>query len=324
MKLIWCISIVALLSGCSGGGGNSGLEMGQEVPPEIGGPANPEPSPTRAICYPGEKFDFKACFKLKEVDGRRLGYRDPYTDPNFIGTGGPGQYRLPIRVLPLEENLRRFKLSPSMFLDEVMSLHKDSFGIFAPKVVSILDKLRSEVRIKITSAFRSPKYNSTIGGAASWSRHLYGDAVDIVGDGVPLKKLATLCKDLGASFTDIYEQHVHCDWRKLPLPEEFFGKAPDIRLGEISQEDWARKMIDLSEIHVRGIVRRGNVVELSSTVQHQEDEDNLYRVWTIYTPERQVYTVETQKIQILLVPGEYRIQHWIGEHIYLEKAFIVQ
>jgi uncharacterized protein YcbK (DUF882 family) len=64
-------------------------------------------------------------------------------------------------------------------------------------------------------------YNEGVDGA-TWSRHIYGDAVDMYSDTLSLAELAEACNDLGAGFTKLYTTHVHCDWRDHELDRAFF------------------------------------------------------------------------------------------------------
>ena len=83
-------------------------------------------------------------------------------------------------------------------------------------LVTILQKVRGHfgVAVTITSAYRTPGRNKTVGGQ-EYSQHLYGRAADIKVKGVSPKKVAahveTLLKNKGG--IGIYSTFVHVDVR---------------------------------------------------------------------------------------------------------------
>ncbi len=81
------------------------------------------------------------------------------------------------------------------------------------ELVRRLDMLRDELGspIVITSGYRSPEHNRAVGGAAR-SRHVSGEAADIVAPGVSLNKVYELAKKyFGDGGIGIYDGHVHVD-----------------------------------------------------------------------------------------------------------------
>lgn len=314
LKVILALSALTWI-GCGGGGGSSN-SASQNPPPEQG------QGPNR-VCYLGANQDYKTCIPTKSIDAEALGYSDPYTDPNFMGTGDKAQYRMPKRAVLLKEVLPSLKISPDFILNEVMSLAKDSFGIYSPQVVEVLQKIRnSSSQLRINSAFRSPEYNASIQGSAKWSRHLYGDAFDVASSRLSLDQIVTLCKQLGATYTDKYERHVHCDWRDQNLPVSFFDVS-QIQKREFDTEAYVEELKSRAQLRVQGTSRAQNVVQLTSSIDIQEDPDNLYKKWRITTPSGQILESELQAYSLLLEPGAYYIQHWMGEHIYLEKTLTI-
>lgn len=83
-------------------------------------------------------------------------------------------------------------------------------------LVNVLQKIRSHFgkTVTITSAYRTPGKNKTVGGQ-TYSQHLYGRAADIKVKGVAPKKVAayaeTLLKNKGGIGT--YSTFVHVDTR---------------------------------------------------------------------------------------------------------------
>ncbi len=83
-------------------------------------------------------------------------------------------------------------------------------------LVNILQKVRSHFgkAVTITSAYRTPTKNKSVGGT-TYSQHLYGKAADIKVKGVTPQKVAsyveTLLKNKGG--IGIYSNFVHIDTR---------------------------------------------------------------------------------------------------------------
>ncbi|MBX9765869.1 MAG: hypothetical protein K2X47_01240, partial [Bdellovibrionales bacterium] len=85
-----------------------------------------------------------------------------------------------------------------------------------------------------------PSYNAAVGGAR-WSRHTYGDGVDIAApDQISKNVITSSCKRLGAGFTLVYATHVHCDWRSTPqateLNDEHAHSTSEIEIMEVEHE----------------------------------------------------------------------------------------
>lgn len=318
---LFLIAVVVLLSACSGGGGGSSNNITSNPPDQDA----PEQDLRTQVCYLGENRDNSACVVTQEINAVQFGYRDPFTDPSFMGTGEKEQYRMPARAVVLSEVSQNFKIAPNFILSEVMSIQRDTFGIYAPIVVQVLQKIRDAAStvVRVNSSFRSPKYNAGIQGAAKWSRHQYGDAFDISSNRFTLRELAQLCKDLGATYTDLYEKHVHCDWRNSSLETGFFGEN-NKRVGEFDLASHVQEMEESSLIQVDGDVGRSQVITLSSRVDMLEDTEAIYKKWEIQGPRGLKLEYESQECQLLLEKGTYQITHYIGEHVRLKKILHVK
>lgn len=314
MRKLLAVGVFSLLlSGCGGSGGGSAPAEGSQKTDNI-----------NQVCFLGAKSDYKTCLAAKPFDAVAYGYLDPYTD-KFMGTGDKSQYRRPKRAVVLKDYSQNLKLSPHFIMSEIMNSARDSIGIFAPAVVDALQKLRNLAMssIRVNSSFRSPKYNSGVSGAAVWSRHQYGDAFDISSSKLSLNQMENLCKQLGATYTDKYEVHVHCDWRDVDVPEAFYGASQNSRVTTFSIEDLEKEMSETSVLHMSGDVVKGNVVYLSSEVQFQDDAEELYKKWEIITPSGQRLTYESSTCSLLLESGRYHIRHSIGSHAVVTQYFDV-
>ncbi len=170
------------------------------------------------VCYPGALNDYTACFPIVPATpsmGSDYAYPEPYE-------GNP-QYNPPTAYLDLRVSDHEHALSPNFVFSEFMSEAKGPFGFFQVHVVESLQAIRdaSDGPIYVNSGYRNVAYNEAVGGA-TWSRHQYGDAVDMYSGVLSLSELEDVCQDLGADFTLLYETHVHCDWRDHPLDLSFF------------------------------------------------------------------------------------------------------
>lgn len=194
--------------GESGGGEETGGETGS------GGDAD-------EVCYPGEDWAWDMCFPLVDWDaswGEDYDYPDPY--------GGSPQYRAPARYLDLSAIDTAVSIAPNFELSEFVSASKGQYGLFQTHVVESLQAIRDESGgpLTVNSGYRNVTYNASIGGAGS-SRHMYGDGVDLVSSTLSLSDLADVCEENGADYTQLYEAHVHCDWRDDDLDPAFYDPA---------------------------------------------------------------------------------------------------
>ena len=176
-----------------------------------------EPS-EQTVCYPGAAEDYTACFGLVDHSdsmGEAYEYPEPYE--------GSAQYVEPTRYLDLSTIDHASLLSPNFGLGEFMDVVKGRFGFFQVHAVESLQAIReaSGGAVYVTSGYRNVTYNEEVGGA-TWSRHMYGDAVDMHSAVLSLSELGALCDELDAGFVKYYDTHVHCDWRDDPLDESFF------------------------------------------------------------------------------------------------------
>ncbi|NCG17807.1 MAG: hypothetical protein GWP91_02190 [Rhodobacterales bacterium] len=171
------------------------------------------------VCYPGPLGDYSVCLPVVSAVG--LGPDYAYLSP----LGGSVQYSVPVTMLDLDAVASSTAIAANFVLDEVAQAWKGQWGLVQPHAIENLQAMRDDAGgILINSGYRSPAYNMSVGGA-EYSRHMYGDAFDMVGISIGLEDLADLCYTHGAGFVSVYVSHVHCDWRDDPLDSVFFGTA---------------------------------------------------------------------------------------------------
>ena len=192
--------------GTGGSGGSDGV-------PEDGGPFS-----ASQVCYPGADESFGTCLPLVTDTGLGSAYHYP--------SSSQLAYQPPVRFVDLQAVSPSTMLAPNFALNELMQEHKGRYALFQPHVVSKLQTMRDQTggALLIHSAFRSPGYNAGVDGA-TFSRHMYGDAIDMHSAVVSLSSMSSLCNALGADYVSVYTTHVHCDWRYAGNDPAFFGAS---------------------------------------------------------------------------------------------------
>lgn len=182
-------------------------------------PTGPPSASADVACFPGDDMSWTTCLATLPATG--LGSDYAYPAP----LNGSAQYAAPTRVLDLQAHPGSTKLAPNFRLDEIAQLYKGRYAVVQPHAVERLQDLRDQLgALIVNSGYRSPGYNSGIGGA-TWSRHMYGDGFDIDPVSVSLSALQSACNAHGASYVGVYTSHMHCDWRNDPLSTAFYGSA---------------------------------------------------------------------------------------------------
>jgi hypothetical protein len=190
----------------------------------------PDPEPTDAlVCYPGADATYTACLPLVAWEaawGEDYAYPDPLD--------GSAQYAAPTRFIDLDDPAAdpSLPVAENFVLDELMQAWKGRFGVFQVHTVEKLQLMRDAIDgpLTVNSAYRNVTYNASVGGA-TWSRHQYGDAVDLASSAASLDALADLCEGLGAGYIGWYEAHIHCDWRDDPLDVGFYPTPAEATCG---------------------------------------------------------------------------------------------
>ncbi len=179
---------------------------------------DPEEPVVDEVCYPGAAEDWTACVELVPYSaswGEDYTYPAPYN--------GSAQYSEPARFIDLASADPTLMLAPNFTLDEVMQEHKGRYALYQTHVMEYLQVIRDTTgaALYINSGYRNVSYNAGVGGA-TYSRHMYGDAVDMYSGVASLSELADICESLGAGYVSEYTSHVHCDWRDDTLDDAFF------------------------------------------------------------------------------------------------------
>jgi hypothetical protein len=190
------------------------------------------------VCYSGADGQGTTCLPI--VSG------DPYTYPSPLDDN----YREPIAWLDVEAIDLSTPVAPNFRLSEFAAPHKGQFQVVQPHAVEKLQRVRNQVgALTVNSGYRSPTYNAQVGGATR-SRHMYGDAFDVVGS-VGQQTLMNACSAQGAGYVAKYASgHVHCDWRNDPVDPLFYGSLAAVE-GELrplyTVEDLAARVVELPD-----------------------------------------------------------------------------
>ena len=170
------------------------------------------------VCYPGADYAWDVCFDLVDYSpdwGAGYDYPPPYM--------GSAQYIAPARFIDLSLVDPTISLAPNFTVSELLRVERGQYGLFQVHALEFLQNMRDRVGgpISVSSAYRNVTYNDSLPGSATHSRHLYGDAVDIVSGVISIDGLEDICI-AESGFLVEYESHVHCDWRYQPLDESFY------------------------------------------------------------------------------------------------------
>jgi len=204
-----------------------GVEDPEEDPED---PIDEDPDVAQ-VCYPGPANDFSVCLPLS-FPGQPTGYKYPAP----LSTN----YRAPIAYLDLQAIPSDTKLAANFTLGEFASIAKGRWAVVQPHAVARMQTLRDILgAVKVNSGYRSPQYNSSVGGASS-SRHMFGDGFDYDPVTATLTKGEQACTGNGGTLIE-YTSHVHCDWRKTPVDPLFYGavavaEEPDLALTSMAAE----------------------------------------------------------------------------------------
>lgn len=274
------------------------------APQDSGDTGEPQDSggSTEQVCYPGPAQDWSVCYPLvpyQSAWGSDYDYPDPL--------GGSAQYAAPARYIDLSKVPDPDQaLAPNFVLDEFMQEWKGRYALFQPHLVVTLQGLRDDLGpLAVNSGYRNPAYNAGVGGV-TYSRHQYGDAVDLDPVSVSLDSLGSACDGADADYVGYYETHVHCDWRNHPLDVEFYDPAP------VSGEQRPAAPPELQA----ALAPRG---QAWTAPAQGWDEGEPLREWSAYDAQGRLLVQERTR-EFTPPPGSARIQVVVGRALTLQQS----
>ncbi len=265
-------------------------------------PCTPE---TARVCYPGTTFDYSVCLDLVAAS--------TVTDPAYdYPASNDARYRAPDYLLDLQSADGSLKLAANFALNEFMQTAKGRWAVYRPLTVAHWQRIRSTlgVPLYVNSGYRSPGYNDDIDGAATFSRHMYGDAADVTAQGaVSLQTIVNACNTEGADYVQLYTTHVHCDWRDEGHSNDFWLAVPVAFRPAVSDttiDPWERLWGDI-ELETLG----GDTRLVRALWGDAFDEGEPWVSWEVEAPgalETQVIEAETE----IVVPAGSVVRWRIG------------
>lgn len=247
------------------GAGGSGSSAGGEA----GAPGDPLPDTiVGTVCYPGPTGASDACVPLVDWSSS---WGSAYAYPSHSSN----QYRKPLRFVDLGAADSNLGIAKNFILGEVLQEWKGRYGVFQPHVVDKLQQIRntSGGAIHINSGYRSPGYNRSVDGA-TYSRHMFGDAVDMRSSVMSLSGIRSICQQLNAGYIGMYSTFVHCDWRNHALDAKFFSSGT-VSLGG------ADEIESIMPVHTAELVLADDAVAWTAPATGFDEGEPL-RTWTAY------------------------------------------
>jgi len=257
------------------------------------------------VCYPGPDLTYTACLPVYNWDP---GFGAGYDYPSHSSS----HYAAPDRYVDLAQADPNMMVAANFSLVELMQGWKGQFGVFQVHLVEKLQQIRDATGpLVVNSGYRNVSHNDLVGGA-TYSRHLYGDAVDLKSMVVSLNQLKQLCHTYGADYVGMYSTHVHCDWRYTPKDPAFYGP--------VTQADWSGGPTEGAvpepaalPIHDGELVIEDGVLFAPAT---GFEEGEPYREWTAYDPDGEVIETVAQP-SYEPPPAAFTVTVEIGGHVTL-------
>ncbi len=204
--------------------GGASADTAGDTAGDTSGDTGEAESSGKYACYLGPARDYSVCLSVVNYDVVVFGAEYQYPDASEGGEA----YAPPVRFLDLQDLATDLEIAPNFALGEYLYAWKGRWGVMQSHVVDRLQDIRDEIQepLQVNSGYRSPAYNTGVGGA-SWSRHMYGDAADIQSGSYSVEELGVVCEALGADYVGLYEDgHTHCDWRYHAADPAFYDAAP--------------------------------------------------------------------------------------------------
>jgi Peptidase M15 len=325
--LIISYIFIQTMTACEVIDGNSGSK-GSASSPTDGGNGSHGESPQEEgafACY------LETCFETLPAGNLQDANRDyVYPNPNnFSDVDMRPQYIAPSYFFDLSNIDANKKIASNFKIGDFMSARKGRYGLFSSDVVTKLQSIRNNLKraVYVTSGYRSPGYNRNTDGAARWSRHTYGDAVDFYVEGKSIDSLVQVCKNQNSSFELTYTRHIHCDWRENKLDPAFYDSSHHQPFSLLRPMTMAQIYSSQSDFNFEA---NGNLITVSANTpaqiedHHDSDEienDRLTYRWSITLPNNDVIESSDETVTLPRTAGAYKFQVIIGGTIHLEKIY---
>ena len=276
MKTKWLLlPLLLVLPGCGGSNSESSAHSSDSFP----------------NCY------HLACAKL--TPAHQLGdlkKQYQYPNPNrFPDKASQNQYRQPHAFLDLKSLKPESFVSPNLQLQEFAALSKGRYAVILPILIQSTQKIREQLGpgLRITSGYRSPGYNAKTPESASWSRHTYGDGVDMQHSKKGLKVMRQACINARASFYLLYARHIHCDWRDYPLDPAYYPQTA-AQNSTVARAQNARALERKTQIFFK---QNSDSLTLATVIPDEELEGEPLHHWRIIAPSGRVQKFENQTFE---------------------------
>jgi hypothetical protein len=139
-----------------------------------------------------------------------------YPDPK--GVYAPALYQRPTWFITVNSTVLESYVAPNFKMKEFIGQPGITAAVVDPLMVQHVQDVRYSYGVMwIESGYRTPWYNASIGGS-KYSRHLYGDAVDVrAGSYAQYSTLNSLFAPEAPSYVETWAEaggtHWHGDWR---------------------------------------------------------------------------------------------------------------
>jgi hypothetical protein len=275
----------------------------------------PHPEDKPLACYLDHCFETTLSNQLVDPAGDYI-----YPDPEkFSNVAMRPQYIAPYAFLDLKNLDADTSLTTNFKMGEILIKENGRYGLFSSAALTQLQLMRNDVArsIIINSGYRSPGHNKRIDGSATWSRHTYGDAVDIVISGMKIKDMPAYCKKFGANFTLTYAAHIHCDWRKVQLDPAYYMSATK-SLTPAFDITPAKMIAEQSRFVVADYNTQFSVS--AEVPLHEEEEGSPTHEWTVTLPSGEIQTEVSDTIMLPKQTGDFQIHLVVGGSIVLDEV----
>lgn len=276
--------------------------------PDTGAAPDTGPAPDTAVdtggtgplqaCYLGPSRDHAVCL---DVVPWSSSWGSDYEYPS---SSDPA-YVAPARYVDLDAFAADLAIAPDFVLEEYMAAYKGRYGVMQTHIVDRMQEVRDDVGgpVSVNSGYRNPTYNAGVGGV-EYSRHQYGDAVDLDVSGMSADALADVCDAHGADYVATYSTgHTHCDWRYHDLDPVFYDA------------NHRPPPPSAPPRHEAALVLDGGAWTAPAT---GFDEGEPLRTWTAWDAEGRVLVV-AEGASFAPPPGAARVRVDVGRQVVVER-----